>query len=139
MNPTAVLHHLLNQQLAPAHFSHRHHVASAWAHLQSSGQPRLTSYAAALHQLATRAGSPQRYHATITGAFFCLIAHQCSGAETFDAFEQRCPHLFKSDCLTPYYSPERLALDDAQRRFLAPDRRPLPGTELMLGDTEPPF
>jgi hypothetical protein len=70
---------------------------------------------AGLRALTIRAGRPDRFHETITRAWFELI----SGVEDPHAH----PELFDKGLLARFYSPERLAA--GRERFVEPDLAPL--------------
>lgn len=97
-------------------FPHEHHVRVAWGLVQR--YPREEAFerlAAGIRDMAARAGKPDAYHATITRAWFDLIA----GAESLDRF----PELFDKALLSRYYSPGRLSA--GRDSWLDPDLQPL--------------
>lgn len=69
------------------------------------------------------------YHETVTVAFAQLIAARRRSGESWQAFAERNQDLFARTppVLATYYSRERLMSDEARRRFIEPDLRPLPG------------
>ncbi len=123
-------------QIEPAQFSHQDHIRAAWECLQKPLPEEINRLAAALQSLATRAGSPGRYHATITGAFLTLIAVRSRTGESFAQFQRDNTDLFNGDCLAIHYSPSRLELRVAREWFLAPDLKPLPYCPVCLTGVE---
>lgn len=102
--------------LQPADFPHRAHVLVSFA--LSQRYPRQEAYArlvAGLRALTRRAGRPDRFHETITRAWFELISQA--------ADPEQHPELFDKRLLTRFYSPERLAA--GRERFIEPDLGPL--------------
>jgi hypothetical protein len=102
--------------LDPGDFPHQAHVFVTFSLAQR--YPRAEAYArlvAGLRTLTRRAGRPERFHETITRAWFELISQASS-------LEQH-PELFDKRLLGRYYSPERLAA--GRERFLESDLAPL--------------
>lgn len=102
-------------------FPHERHVAVAWG--LSRRYPHDGAYARlaeGIQGIAARAGVPDKFHETMTQAWFELV----SQAETLDAH----PELFDRSLLMRYYSPERL--EAGRHEWLEPDLQPL-----VLGPT----
>jgi hypothetical protein len=74
---------------------------------------------------ATSKGHPEKFHVTMTRAWLELI-ESARGAHPEAQDPQRlveaCPELLDKNALACFYSPERLASDDARVGWLAPDR-----------------
>jgi hypothetical protein len=106
-----------------APFAHADHVRLAFEMLaRHEFDDALARYAAGLRRLATRSGTPQRYHATITVAFLALVAErrERTGAECWDAFRRAAPDLLDARCLARWYPTELLGSDVARRTFVLP-------------------
>jgi hypothetical protein len=98
-------------RIHPHDFPHEAHVRAAWLLLREpDGYERL---AAGLRTIAARAGRPEKFHETITRAWFELVR----GADAL------VPELYDRTLLSRFYSPERLAA--GRDRWVEPDLRPL--------------
>lgn len=99
-----------------ADFPHEHHVRVAWGLAQRYGREEgLRRMATGIRDMAARAGQPEKYHHTITRAWFELVA----STRSLD----RDSALFDRTLLGRYYTPERLS--EGRERWLAPDLQPL--------------
>jgi hypothetical protein len=113
--------------LPGADFHHADHVHVAWAYLQRLPLlEALPHFVTGLQRFAAHHGAPQRYHTTITLAYFFLIAErreQHSGGDTWEEFAAANPDLlrWKGGVLERRYSAETLASDLARRVFVLPD------------------
>ena len=98
--------------LEGASFPHEHHVRVAWGVRQRYGRVEgLRRMVSGIRAMAARAGRPEAYHATITRAWFELVA---------DAEELRPDSdLFDRTLLTRYYTPGRLST--GRERWVEPD------------------
>jgi hypothetical protein len=107
----------------PAGFTHREHLRMGFELARRAPFTEAAfRYSRALRLLTARAGAPQKHHETITVAFMAVIAERLGAAPTddFDAFAEANPDLFDRDLLLRWYSPERLASDEARRAFVLP-------------------
>ena len=114
--------------LDPAVFSHRDHVAVAYTAVRRHGFfDGLAIVATGLRALATRAGAPEKFNATVTLACVSLIAERMTAdeAQDADAFIRCNPDLLARDVLENWFSRERLASPLAKTMGLLPDRTPL--------------
>jgi len=107
--------------------AHRDHVHLAWLYLRReplwSALPR---FCADLKRFAAQAGAPQRYHETITWAYFMLVHERREGRpaeESWDTFAIANPDLlcWQPSVLDRYYKKETLDSERARRRFILPD------------------
>jgi hypothetical protein len=98
--------------LEGASFPHEHHVRVAWGLQRRYGRVEgLRRMVSGIQAMAARAGRPEAYHATITRAWFELIA---------DAEELRPDSdLFDRTLLTCYYTPGRMSA--GRERWVEPD------------------
>lgn len=82
-------------------------------------------YAKGIRTLATNAGAPQKFNATITYAFMSLIAERMEQSEraSFEDFKSRNPDLLSKNALEKWYSPEQLNTDAARKIFLMREAR----------------
>jgi hypothetical protein len=97
-------------------FPHERHVLVAWS--LSRRYPHEEAFArlaAGIKGIAARAGGPEKYHETMTRAWFELIAQ----AESLEAH----PELLDRSLLARYYSRERL--EAGRHAWLEPDLEPL--------------
>ena len=95
----------------PHDFPHEAHIRAAWLLVREpDGYERL---AAGIRAIAVRAGKPEKFHETITRAWFELVAD----AETL------VPELYDRALLSRFYSAERLA--SGRERWVEPDLAPL--------------
>ena len=124
-----------NLELSADGFSHRAHVAVAFAMLRKHPFLEATSrFGTTLHAMATAAGAVDKYNTTITVAFMALIFERM-GDDTTDDFEAFCaanPDLLAAGTLRDLYSPERLNSPAARAGFVLPDRPGL-GDERTVG------
>lgn len=112
----------------PASFDHAAHVRMAFAMVgRHAFDDALARYSRALRRLCASAGRPDRYHATVTVAFLALVGERRmehrAGDDSWDAFAERNPDLFRRDCLDRWYDPAVLGSDRARRTFILPAPR----------------
>lgn len=115
-------------EVDPARFDHKAHVAIAWVYLDRFGEAVATDrFVTALRALTAHLGVPGKYHETITRFYLAVIAERRRGSTTtdWDAFRAENADLLDPALLHRHYSRERLASDEARRRYLAPDLEPL--------------
>ena len=109
-------------------FHHADHVRLAFAYLsQFPPLEALAKFCTALKRFATARGKPDRYHETITHAYFFLIRERmarCAVAD-WDDFARANSDLlaWKNGILTRYYHDANLHSDLARTVFLFPDKR----------------
>lgn len=110
--------------VSPEDFDHAAHVKMAWLYLREAPPETAEArFVATLKRLTRHFGMPERYHETITRAFWLLIAERYRGDPdaSWPAFAERNPDLFDRRLLHGYYSAERLGSDDARRHFVLPE------------------
>lgn len=108
-------------------FHHRDHVRLAFAYLRTyPALEALQRFSCALKRFAVRHGKAERYHETITFAYFFLINERMvrTAAENWQEFSQRNSDLLTGNnaALGRYYDESTLKSDLARRAFLLPDR-----------------
>jgi hypothetical protein len=116
------------QHLIPSDsFHHSDHVRLAFCYL--SRYPALDAldrFSNALKAYAASLGKAERYHETITHAYFFLIRERVARGrvENWDDFAQQNPDLlqWKDGILTRFYREETLKSDLARSVFLFPDK-----------------
>jgi hypothetical protein len=111
-----------------APFTHRDHVEVAWRLLEAMPLERAIGvFCDRLRRIATIAGAPQKFHATLTWCYLVLVDARRAQAQSWDAFARGNAELFDRThpAVAQHYSPERLATDEARRTFVFPDRLPL--------------
>jgi hypothetical protein len=108
-------------------FHHADHVRLAFAYLsQYPPLAGLEKFCSALKRFTTARGKPDRYHETITLAYFFLIRERmarCADAD-WDDFAQSNSDLlaWKNEILKRYYHEETLRSDLARTVFVFPDK-----------------
>jgi len=110
--------------LDPAAFGHQEHVGVAYEMLRKYDfLTAAAKYADSIRTIATKAGAPEKYNATITLAFLSLIAErmQTCRHDDCDDFLAQNQDLMSKDFLLQRYSAERLQSDLARHVFLMPD------------------
>lgn len=125
---------LLREVTADAgRFGHREHVRLTWLAVRRHGaEAALGLVDDGIRRAAGAAGTPEKYHATMTRAWVELVAHHAAqdqdGPADFAAFAARHPGLLDKGLLTRFYRPETLAGTAARRGWVEPDLRPFPWT-----------
>lgn len=109
----------------PAEFHHADHVRLAFAYLcQYPALEALERFSAALKRYAAARGKAQRYHETITYAYFFLIRERMAryGSMTWEEFTALNSDLlvWKNGILSRYYDESTLSSDLARSVFLLP-------------------
>lgn len=122
---------LENGTLPASEFNHYNHVRAAWHCLNNLPlREAAHSFREVLLSYVRRLGVEDKFHLTLTFAFMHLIHERmkASGAESWDDFVARNPDLFANarELVSRYYSPGRLATEDARRAFVEPDLAALP-------------
>jgi hypothetical protein len=109
-------------------FGHREHLHLAWLAVRRHGRAAAAEMIAdGIRQTARYAGAPQKYHATMTGAWIALVAHHVpDGPDDFDGFLEHFPRLLDKRLLAGHYSSARLASAEARQAWAEPDLAPLP-------------
>ncbi len=116
MNDDQLLDDFEQGRLSGADFPHERHLRVAWLLAQRYDRKGgLTRMRSGIRSIAARAGVPDKYHETITRAWFELVAQ----AEDLELH----PELLDRGLLGRYYSPERLA--QGREVWVAPDLGPL--------------
>jgi hypothetical protein len=110
-------------------FGHREHLELAWTYLTLYPVDEASEVMAdAIRHIAQLHGAEDKYHETITRAWFCFVAvhMQRWGADTFDEFIERNAELLDRKLIEHFYSRELIFSRPAQAAWTAPDVRPLP-------------
>lgn len=108
-------------------FHHVDHVRMAWIYLQRLPLlEALARFVATLQRYAAHHGAAQRYHATITLAYFFLIAERRERHAAIGSWEEFAAAnadllRWRGGLLERRYRPETLASELARRVFLLPD------------------
>jgi hypothetical protein len=112
-------------------FHHADHVRVAWAYLQRYPMlEALSRFVVALQRYAAHHGAPERYHATITLAYFFLIAERRERRPELASWEEFAAAnsdllRWRGGIVERCYPAETLASDVARRVFVLPDRAPV--------------
>jgi hypothetical protein len=113
-------------------FRHGDHVRVAWAYLgRDDAEAAFTALARGLARFAAAKGKPERFHYTMTRAWFGLVAaarRQRPDARSAGELLAACPELGDPGLIHQYYTPEALASDRARQAWVEPDLAPLPAT-----------
>lgn len=113
--------------LAAEDFTHHDHVGvAAQALIEADFGTAHDWIADGIRALATRAGAPDKFSATITFFYLSEIAERLARqtSETGEAFVANNPDLLASEFLKDRFSPERLAHPASRKIPLLPDRSP---------------
>jgi hypothetical protein len=107
-------------------FHHVDHVRLAFAYLSEYAPlEALERFSVALKRYAAARGKAQRYHETITHAYFVLIRERMArdGSKDWEEFSRQNPDLllWKNGILSRYYRESTLQSDLARSIFLFPD------------------
>ncbi|MGW3043550.1 hypothetical protein ACWC9T_26680 [Kitasatospora sp. NPDC001159] len=131
-SPTApdAFDELLREVMADAErFGHRQHVRLTWLAVRRHGATAaLDLVCEGIRRTATRAGTPQKFHVTMTRAWVELVAHHAEGAADFEEFAARHPELLDQRLLDRHYRPGTLADERARTAWVEPDLTPFPWT-----------
>lgn len=127
MNEAELILQFESDALPEDSFHHADHVRLAFAYLSRySALDALDKFSNALKRYATARGKAERYHETITYAYFFLVRDRMarSGAGDWDEFARRNPDLlaWRDGILTRYYEEGTLQSDLARSVFLFPDK-----------------
>ena len=109
-------------------FGHREHVHLTWLAVRRYGVPAaITLVSDVIQQTARYAGSPQKYHATVSRAWVEIIGHHARGMEgDFASFAAGNPALLSKRLLARHYSAGVLASPQARTGWAEPDLAPFP-------------
>lgn len=102
-------------------FSHEAHVYATWRMLQDA--PALTALAEfrrGLREIAQTSGKADKYHETLTVAWFLLVLERRRAGETWEDFMARCPELLNAGLVNQFYGFDVMRNDQARREFIAP-------------------
>ncbi len=113
--------------IAPPDFHHADHVRLAFAYLQQyTILEALQRFSLALKRFAASLGKADRYHETITYAYFFLVRERMAQVEAleWDEFAKANPDLlvWKNGILNRYYQERTLNSELARRVFILPDK-----------------
>ena len=131
MDNQSLIREFLAHRIEPAGFDHVAHVRVAWLLLeQFPFEQALQEFEAGAMDLATRAGVPEKYHATITLTLMQIIAADRYG-RVWLSWQDYCdsrPAVLNDakSLLLRYYSPGLIFGETARLQWCKPDRRPLP-------------
>jgi len=112
-----------NRTLDPTGFGHCEHIQVAFEMLHKYDYVEAcTNYAAAISEIAAKAGAPEKFNVTITFAFLSLIAERVAttGAPSFAEFVSQNEDLMSRSALSQWYSRDELQSDFARTHFLLP-------------------
>ncbi|TXS93897.1 hypothetical protein FV139_09730 [Parahaliea maris] len=116
-----------------ADFDHRAHVRLAYIYLVQADSARaaVDLMRSALVGLLRHAGvDPSgKYHETLTEAWVLAVDHfmnKTESSNSADEFIDQNPLLLDSGIMQSHYSAELLFSDEARRKFVEPNREPIP-------------
>ena len=116
---------LLDGTLDPARFDHRDHLGVGFEILKRHEFFEAAHlFADALRTLATRAGVPDKFNATVTLAYLSLIGERMQKGVYTDAsdFLRANADMFDKDVLEPWFTRDRLNAAASRYVPLLPDR-----------------
>jgi hypothetical protein len=129
-NDASPFDELMAEVMATAgRFGHREHVHLTWLAVRRFGMPAAVGLVSeGIQRTARYAGSPQKYHATVSRAWVELVWYHAAGCrdDDFAAFVSRCPALLTKRLLTGHYRPATLASAQARGGWVEPDLAPFP-------------
>ena len=67
-------------------------------------------------------GQADKYHETLTVAWFLLVLERRREGETWEEFTARCPELLNGNLVNDFYSFDVLRDERARREFVTPDQ-----------------
>lgn len=113
--------------ISPEAFHHADHVRLAFCYLwHYRSLTALEKFSSALRRFAVAQGKSNRYHETITSAYFYLIGERMSRNQSvgWEDFADKNSDLltWEDGILTRYYEPSTLQSELARRIFILPDR-----------------
>ncbi len=117
--------------LAPADFNHRAHVRLAYIYLAERDVDAAAEAmrSAILNLLRHYGADSAKFHETLTRAWLLAVQHfmvKAGETSSADDFMEKSAVLLDSKAMLTHYSPELLFSGDARRRFVEPDRDPIP-------------
>lgn len=108
-------------------FHHRDHLRLTWIYLRKYGSVTArVRIAESIRRFATHLGVPEKYHETITVAWFRLVQHAASKSVPFEDMLLASPDLLDQSVLSKYYSKDLLQSAKARACFVEPDLQALP-------------
>jgi hypothetical protein len=110
-------------------FGHRQHIHLTWLAVRKYGtSAAIMLVSDGIRRTARYAGSPQKYHATVSRAWVELVGfHLADSSDAdFDAFTNRFPALLDKSLLGRHYRSSTLATAEAKSGWVEPDLKPLP-------------
>lgn len=120
---------LMEQVMACAdRFGHRQHLHLTWLAVRRYGMAAATDLICdGIQRTARYAGTPHKYHATISQAWVRLVGHHAAnGPDTFDALIEAYPQLLDKGLPARHYRSSLLASPQAKTGWVEPDLRLLP-------------
>jgi hypothetical protein len=116
-------------EIANENFHHASHLHVAWVYLSesSSADEAAAKMRNTLRRFATSAGTPEKYHETITlfWVHFLSRARATTERECLEEIVHANPRLLEKNFLLTYYSREWLFSDRARTSWVEPDLKPL--------------
>jgi hypothetical protein len=117
-----LLRAFLSGEIAVTDLRHADHVRVGFELLQRHPFDEAAfAFGATLRGMATRAGKPNAYHATITLAFMSVIAERSEGFDDYSKFADANADLMEKSVLSRWYAPERLSSGIARNTFVLPE------------------
>jgi hypothetical protein len=110
-------------------FGHREHLHLAWSAVREHGLARaVDAVDDTIKTMTSRAGRPQKYHATVSRAWVEIVAHHLDPARPgdFDQVLRLHPRLLDKRLLAAHYRSSTLASRQARRTWVPPDLAPFP-------------
>ena len=116
-------------QIANQNFHHRDHLRLAWVQIQRLGKVRASEVVTrGIREFATRHGSADRYHDTMTRFWLRVVGIGLSRYPdlSFDGLLEAEPHLLDKSLPFKHWSRATMSSDSAKRAWVEPDLRPIP-------------
>lgn len=103
-------------------FSHQAHVYATWLMLQEApALSALGEFRRGLREIAQASGHAEKYHETLTVAWFILVLERLQKGETWEEYMTRNPDLLNAGLVDEFYGFDVMRHERARHEFIAPE------------------
>ncbi|MCH9693034.1 MAG: hypothetical protein K0U72_00835 [Gammaproteobacteria bacterium] len=123
--PDLTIEQFATANIDPGQFNHEAHVYMGWLYVQEYGLAgAMARFDTAIHNLVTKFGAEDKYHATITWFFLMMIGERIEDDEPWEQFKTKNADILEDGraLLSRYYDEEILFSPRARGRFLLPNK-----------------